>query len=348
MEYFGSDTYLKVHVDRSAGTPRKSHAATIKRNIERQIERGEYCAPPTLVERPTFIDAAVAYMKAGRSRDHLDKLIEHFGETPIEEIDQAAISLNPNVTPATRNRKVYSPVSAILHHAGRDIKLRRPKGAKGRIISDYLTHPDAEAIILAARAIDAELALLLSFLLFTGTRLGEALALQWHDVELDHASARVRASKNGLPRELYLRADLRAELEAHRALDRGGRVFRHCQGGHLKHLLLRAKLASLGLSCPVRRPTGWRPPPYRLAWVNFHSFRHTWASWMRRFGGADLQGLVATGNWTDTGSASRYAHAVAREEWQRVERLPAISKDRAPERESKIRAKPVQSRTQRR
>jgi hypothetical protein len=66
------------------------------------------------------------------------------------------------------------------------------------------------------------------------------------------------------------------------------------------------------LPCPDRGPKGWRAPPYRLAWANFHSFRHTWATWMRR-AGADVQGLVATENWRDPRSAARYAHAVARE-----------------------------------
>jgi hypothetical protein len=35
--------------------------------------------------------------------------------------------------------------------------------------------------------------------------------------------------------------------------------------------------------------------------------------------------LIATGNWSDQRSAARYAHAVAREEWQRVDRLPSVS-----------------------
>jgi integrase len=47
---------------------------------------------------------------------------------------------------------------------------------------------------------------------------------------------------------------------------------------------------------------------YRLAFVGFHTFRHTWATWMRRYGGADLQGLAATKNWRDPKSAARYAH----------------------------------------
>jgi integrase len=55
-----------------------------------------------------------------------------------------------------------------------------------------------------------------------------------------------------------------------------------------------------------------------------HTLRHTWATWMRRYAGADVEGLVATGNWRDRRSAARYAHAVARDEWKRVEKLPAI------------------------
>ena len=86
---------------------------------------------------------------------------------------------------------------------------------------------------------------------------------------------------------------------------------------------MRAKLAYLGLVCPTRRPIGWRPPLHRLAWVNFHSFRHTFATWYRRAGG-DTKGLLATGNWRDPRSAARYEHVVAREEWQRVENMPSV------------------------
>jgi integrase len=93
-------------------------------------------------------------------------------------------------------------------------------------------------------------------------------------------------------------------------------------------MLTRAKLAALGIPCPVRRPIGWQVPDNRLAWVNFHTFRHTWATWMRRYGKLDTKGLVATGNWRDERSASRYAHAVTREEWDRVELLPKVGKTR--------------------
>ena len=86
-------TYLRIKVDRSAGTHRRSVAATQLKRLEGQIERGEY--PPAKAgagrEQPTFLTAALAYMKAGRSRRNVARLLRHFGETPLNEIDQAAI-----------------------------------------------------------------------------------------------------------------------------------------------------------------------------------------------------------------------------------------------------------------
>ena len=41
-------------------------------------------------------------------------------------IDQAAIVLYPNASPATRNRQVYTPMSAILRGAGVTTALKWP------------------------------------------------------------------------------------------------------------------------------------------------------------------------------------------------------------------------------
>lgn len=323
-------SHLGVRVNRSAGTDRAALARRVLRNIENQIERGEF-SPAPVKDEAKFMTSALAYMKAGRSRRYVARLIEHFGAMPLSEIDQAAIdegavAMYPNVSPATRNRQVYTPMSAILRHAKRKIELDRPKGSRGRTITDYLTPEDATAIINAAETFDRELGLLLKFLLYTGVRLGEALRLRWDEVSLPESTARIRTSKNGDPRQLLLRADLVAGMASHCPEDAKGRVFRFHQGGHTKHQLLRAKLLALGLKCPARRPKGWKVPPYRFTWVNFHTFRHTWATWMRRYGGSDVQGLVATGNWRDTRSAARYAHAVARDEWSKVAELPSVER----------------------
>lgn len=270
-------------------------------------------------------------MKDGGSRRYVKRLIEHFRETPIDEIDQAAIDaaavkMHPNVTASTRNGYVHTPVSAILHHAGRDITVKRPKGYKGKPVTRFLLPPDAFAIIEAAEKIDPEMARLLTFLLYTGCRIGEALALKWENVDLSQRLAYIETSKNEDPRSMRLRQDVCGLLQPHKRIS--GKVFRFKQGGHRNFIFLNAKVTACGLP-PVKRPGRHQKqivPPHRLSWVTFHTFCHTWATWMRRFGGADLQALVATGRWRDERSARRYTHTSAHEEWNRVDALPARGK----------------------
>lgn len=325
-------TYLGIAVERSAGTARKSVAAARLRALEIAIERGEFPEKPKERGSPTFLSAAINYIKDGGSRRYVKALIERFGETPIEEIDQDAIDraareLHPDVTAGTRNRYVHTPVSAILHHAGREIAVKRPKGYKGTPVTRFLLPPDAFAIIAAATRIDAEMGRLLTFLLYTGCRIGEALALKWENVDLERRTAYIETSKNDDPRSMKLRQDLCEALAPHRKA--AGRVFRFRQGGHRNFIFLNSKVTACGLE-PVRRPKpGERMivPPYRYDWVTFHTFCHTWATWMRRFGGADVQGLVATNRWRDPRSAMRYTHVAAHEEWDRVDDLPSWGKD---------------------
>lgn len=324
-------SYLGRNVDASSGAAKRSVAQQALRKIESDIERAAFETKDAAQAAigPTFVTAAVAYMDAGRRRRHVAKLIKHFGDMPLRDItqqaiDEAAIAISPNAAPSTRNANVYTPISAILRHAGVKIKIRRPAGAKGNARTAFLTPDDAFAIIRAAYTFDPELALLLQFLLYTGCRIGEALALTWDDISVEHRIARIGLSKNGDPRAMLLREDLCAEMVTHKGDRR--RVFRFVQGGWLKNHLLRAKLAACGLGAP-RRHYGKRvKTAHRLSWVTFHTFRHTWASWMRRYAGSDLQGLVATGNWRDARSAARYAHVVPREEWAKVEQLPTMKK----------------------
>ena len=84
-------SYLDVVVERSAGTPKKSVAEQQLKRLEGQIERGEYPPKPLDTGAPTFLSAAVGYLKAGRRRKYVGPLIKHFRETPLAEIDKAAI-----------------------------------------------------------------------------------------------------------------------------------------------------------------------------------------------------------------------------------------------------------------
>lgn len=326
-------TYLGCRVEVSSGTHKRSVAVKQLRRIEECIEtHGQYPAPETQRDpgQPTFLTAAIAYLQDGGSRRYVAALIRHFGETPLPEItqdaiDDAARTLHPNVTPSSRNSYVYTPVSAILHHAGVTITVKRPKGYKGKAVTRFLLPPDAFAIIEAATRIDAEMGRLLTFLLYTGCRIGEALALKWENVDLAQRLAYIETSKNDDPRSMKLRQNVCDLLAPHQKP--AGRAFRFKQGGHRNFIFLNAKVTACGLAAIPRPRRGERMqiPPYRFSWVTFHTFCHTWATWMRRFGGADVQGLVATNRWRDARSAARYTHVAAHEEWDRVDSLPDAS-----------------------
>jgi integrase len=330
--------YLGVRVNRSTQTSDRALAKRLRDQWKRDIEAGVYVDPkaPVALGDPieeTFASAALAYMQAGGDRRPIAKLLKHFTTTPLADIDQgvidrAALAIFPDATPATRNREVYTPVSALLKHARVDFKIRRPKGSRGKVVFDWIRPEQAQRLFEAADAINVEFGLLLRFLCYTGCRISEALALTCNDVAIAESFAHVRTSKNGRPRAVHLPPVLVAALASHpRGLNRKDkRLFRFHQGGALRYLLNCAKLVACGLEKPARVKRGKTPPlpPHELSFVTFHTFCHTWATWMRRYAGLDTKGLVGTGRWANEQSASRYQHVVVSEESRRADLLPEL------------------------
>jgi integrase len=306
-------TYYGVRVDRTTGTPDKAKARKYLQRIKADIESGAY-TPPGAV---TFAGAALSYIRAGHSKRFLEPLSNHFTLTPIAsikqaDIDEAAHKLYPDATAATRNRQVYTPVSAIMKHAGEDYELRRPKGAEGEVRTNWLRKEQAEALINAAHDVDEEFGVFLSLLLYTGLRLSEALWLKCSNVDLSENFAYIPdPTKNGDPRPLHLPPALVAELASHpRGLDRPDEtVCRFRKNGYLYNLMKVSRTkAGLGKD------------------VTFHTMRHTWATWMRRYANLDTKGLVGTGAWKDEKSAARYQHIVVSEEAKRADMLPVMNR----------------------
>lgn len=301
-------TYLGIYVDRSAKTGERKVAAKELARLKDEIEGGRFAER----DAPTFASAATAYMNAGGERRFVTPLLLHFKERALvsidqEAIDEAALTIYPMATPATRNRQVYTVVSAILKHAGRDHKLKRPKGAMGKQRTDWLWPEQAFALFAAADDIDKEFGLFLRVLCYTGLRLSEALNLRWTDVRLDEGFAYVRETKTGVPRPVFVPPEI-AEAILGGDAARGGRerVFRFTKCGRLYSLL---KLSRERTEGAVPRAT-------------FHTLRHTYATWMRRYAGMDELGLVGTGAWKDRKSVARYTHVVVSEEAQRASMLP--------------------------
>ena len=234
-------THLGCRVETSSGTPKRSVALKQLRKIEECIEEhGQYPAPVTKPRtgEPTFLSAAIAYMRDGGSRRYVAPLVRRFGETLLpgmtqKVIDDAAAEMLPTGAPDYRNRAVYTPVIAILRHVLKDDcpAYRRPKGAKGRTKKDFMWPVDAFAVIDEADKIDPEFGLYLRLLLYTGIRKSEGLHALAADTKPEERAAWLRTSKNEDPRMLKLREDIVGPLAKHLENHSGDRLFKFNDGG---------------------------------------------------------------------------------------------------------------------
>ena len=336
-------SYLGIRVRRSTGTAEKRVARAVRRRWKEAIERGEYAAVdvrPT--ESPiTFLDAANAYMKAGGERKHLSLITEMTGEHALQHktlasidqiaIDNAAVALYPNASAATRNRQFYTPVSAVLHHAGLTIAVKRPKGWRGTKSQSWLEPEQAFRLFAEADALDTEFGLFCRVLFYTGMRLSEALAIRIAQLNMNARTIYLPKTKNGEARAVHLppvliaalanqpprRRSIRPQgggpqhedigvpfLERHAAR----RLFRFHAGGALRDMLKTA-MKNARLSFPPRQG-------------GFHIFCHSYGTLMSRYGALDTYGLVRTGRWADPRSADRYRHSKTSEEARRADLLP--------------------------
>jgi integrase len=344
-------TYLRVYVDRTAGTPDKQLAAQALKDVKRSIERGEYSKPQPVAapKAATFADAALAYLRAGGEPNYIGDIIELTGEhairdKPLTEIDQIAIdnavtAIYPTAPATTRNRQGYTPISAVLKHAGIERKIKRPKGWRGSKATSWLEPEQAFPLIDASYEIDPEFGLFCLTLLYTGMRLSDPIEAKLRDLKLGQALLYVPDTKNGEPRPVHLppvvvdafRAQPPRTARPRKAtgeplangaagrsrrdaglpfLERGPdeKLFRFHISGHLRNMLALA-MKRAGLTFP-RRQGG------------FHLFCHTYGTWMTRYGELDTFGLLRTGRWKDADSADRYNHTIASREARRADLMP--------------------------
>jgi len=343
-------TYLRVFVERSAGTSEKRLAEKKLRELKQAIERGDFRSTDTASPR-TFLAAAVAYLKAGGEGRFIGPIIEMTGKHSLRDravndidqmmIDNAAATLYPNATPQTCNRQFYTPVSAVLRRAGIEKEIKRPKNWRGKRSISKLEPEQAFALMDAAYGLDSEFGLLCKTLLYTGMRIGEALAARLRDLNLDRATLYVPESKNGEARTVYLpppvvsafkaalpRAARPNRATSRKSLPRGAagrsqrdagvpflkrpldvKLFRFHQGGRLRKLLATA-MKQASLSFPPRQG-------------GFHLFCHTYGTWMVRYGSADNFALTRTRRWKDARSAEIYVHTEVTAEARRADMFPA-------------------------
>jgi integrase len=193
----------KVRVEEPTREESKTRAARVAQDLWDEYQRQAYRPQRTA---PTFTDAAITFVEtkqpSKRDREFLARLIEHFGELPISQLDQTAMaeactSLYPEGAKAsTLHRAVYAPTIAVLRMAGVTTRFEKPKIAK-----IPLKIPDDEWFKKLLPHCEPQLAALLIFLSLTGRRISEALEATIND---DGRSVSIGRTKTGKPIRLTI------------------------------------------------------------------------------------------------------------------------------------------------
>jgi integrase len=316
--WYARGVFLGQRVDESLGTADRGQAERLLEKIQADIleQKSSRAVRPA----QTFAAAVNNYIDRGGEMRFLEPLARHFRETPIDQIDQAAIdhaalTILPRASFATRNRQVYTPMSAILRTASVQITIRRPKMPEGIIRS--LTHDEAPRLLDASAP---HLRPLVMFLLLTGARAGEALWLDWRHVDLARAHVSFPKTKNGKARGIALHRDLVAELA--NLPHRDGEVFRRPDGKPYE----RPKSLD-DTSAGTRIKNAFNAACRRADIENFrvHDCRHTWASW-HYAQHKDLVMLKRQGGWKTLAMVLRYAHQNSDRDREAIDALPSLAK----------------------
>jgi integrase len=264
-----------VRFERSTGETSKPEARKKLADILQELQALQATPPPADWRDVTFAKAMTAYVDNGRDGRFLDKLLEHFQETRLGDIDNAAMSkasnsIYPGRAPATIRRQLYVPVGAIINFI-KDDKLRAPKGGGQRTL--FLSPEEAERLIRASVTQQSPfLAPLITFLLGQGSRMGETLALDGKDVNLSARYAILRDTKNKQERTVTLIPRVVAALSLLPTIGEAGPVFRRFDGKEFKE--------RKGRGGQVRNPFAFAVETAGLSEeVTPHVCRHTWATW---------------------------------------------------------------------
>lgn len=186
----------RIRIEESTRKTAKARARRVADDIEQEYHDQAYRPKQKSI---SFTDAALTYVEtknpSKRDKAFAAKLVAHFGETPIDEIDQAAISgaahaLYPGKSASTHNRAVFAPASIILRLAGRRMDIKRP-----RVDRRPLSIPGDEWFAALLPHCSDRLAALVIFLTLTGRRITEALQA----VDNGDGTCTVAKTKSGRP-----------------------------------------------------------------------------------------------------------------------------------------------------
>jgi integrase len=297
--YYIRGTVARQSVFESTGMHNRAAAeAVMQRRLGELIDTAARGRPAL-----TFAQAALTYLETGGEARFLGAIIRHFGpDTLLDHIDNAAIAsatraIYPHASPATINRQLITPISAVVNMAADEgqtphRKFRRLKGDVAR--TRWITPEEAERLLAAA---SPHLKPILLTLIGSGARVSECLTIQAPFYYPATGEIWLPDTKNGHPRMIRLprrsidgltAADLPDRGEIFRTPKGAPYVVTGQSGGQIAGAFAKAaKAAGIGRD------------------VTPHTLRHTWATWYYAQT-KDFGGLLDLGGWRKSDMAQRY------------------------------------------
>ena len=181
------------------------------------------------------------------------------------------------------------------------------------------------------RSVQSPLAALGDFTPLHRARAGEALWLDWSNVDLERRHVTFPKTKNGDPRGVPLHTRVVAALAA--LPSREGPVFRTPDGAPYARP---TPDDDSDTSAGSRIKKAFAGACRRAAIEHFtpHGCRHTWATWHYREN-RDLTALQSLGGWKTLSMVMRYAHTNVDEHAHTIDRLPGGNLGDTPDMEGK-------------
>lgn len=298
--YYLRGTVAGQSIYESTGTCNFAAANTIRQRREAEIMHRHTAGVSAAI---TFAEAVLTYLSTGGEGRFMARILQHFGpDTLLAEIDNAAITdaaaiLYPKARPATINRQLITPISAVITMATNEgrtqqRKFRRHKDDKTR--TRWLTPEEMERLLTASAT---HLKPILACLVGGGCRTSEALGIEAHFFYPATGEIWLPNTKNNHPRMIRL-PDRALTIIQKGSIPEVGPIFltpkgkpyqlRDNGGGQISGAFDTAcTTANLGKD------------------VTPHVLRHTWATWYYA-ATQDFGGLLDLGGWQKSDMAQRY------------------------------------------
>jgi integrase len=291
----------------------------------------------------TFAEAAVEYVETvkptGPQRDAVigrprrdgtvsPNLINDLGNVPVNLIDQSHVdriikARFANLKPGTVQRFLLTPLTAVLNFAAQNKWCDRPVFRRPRYDDRRrcgASYDEADRLLAEGAP---HLRPLLLFLMLSGARIGEAVALDWPDVDLaarwlvlrDTKRGKRGADSRGEDRGVPIHPQLVVAL-ANLPGERQGRVFRTQRG------LVYAERNTYGGGGQIKRAWAGTCRRAGVVGLQVHDLRPTTATWLVMAGVHEQVRDEIMGH-ASSDMGRRYSHVQRPALIEAIDRLPA-------------------------